>query len=121
MQRRSKDAYQDGRRVPTHDPYMRRYRSGSGRQQVGRDPHYSSRGNHMFPYGLDYIFILFFIRCRALIWYYSTRLLNPVVSEPSTEASVAWLLIGIFSKTQLQEIPLVKSLFPLATLLRCEG
>jgi hypothetical protein len=73
----------------------------------------------MFPYRLDYIFTLFIsIRCRALMWYYSTRLLNPLVSGPSTEASVAWLLIGIFSKIQLQEIPLVKSLFPFATLLR---
>lgn len=44
----------------------------------------------LLPAGSDYIITF---RCRALIWYYSTRLLNPVVSEPSTEASVAWLLI----------------------------
>ena len=37
MQHRSKGAYQDGRTVPTHDPCMHRYRSGSGRLQVGKD------------------------------------------------------------------------------------
>ena len=35
-----------------------------------------------------------FAICRALIWFYVTRLLHPVVSEPSLEASKAWMLIG---------------------------
>ena len=37
MQHRSKDAYRDGKRVPTHDPYRHRCRSGSGRRRVGKD------------------------------------------------------------------------------------
>ena len=86
-------------KVPIHDPCSRRRQSGSETLQVGKDPHYSSWGNHMFPYGLDYIFTLFFIRCWALIWYYEPRLVHPVVSEPSTEvSSVAWLLIALSYK-----------------------
>jgi hypothetical protein len=47
--------------------------------------------------GLDKHYII--KGCRALIWYYSTRLLNPVVSEPSTEvSSVAWMLIAVSIK-----------------------
>ena len=37
MQRKSKDAYQDGKRVPIHDPCRHRCQSGSGRQPVGKD------------------------------------------------------------------------------------
>ena len=63
------------------------------------DPHYSNRGTICFHIDWTISSPYFYLRCWALIWYYSTRLLNPVVSEPSTEvSSVAWLLIALSYK-----------------------
>ena len=54
MQHRSKDAYQDGKRVPTHDPCKHRCRSGSGRQRVGKDHHCTTIHRGMrFPNGVE--------------------------------------------------------------------
>ena len=62
-------------------------------QPLGRTGTYVSIGIGLYHH--QHIFCW----CRALIWYYSTRLLNPVVSEPSTEvSSVAWLLIAVSIK-----------------------
>ena len=63
------------------------------------DPHYSNRGTICFHIDWTISSPYFYLRCWALIWYYSTRLLTPVVSEPSTEvSSVAWLLIALSYK-----------------------
>ena len=89
----------DGKKVPIHVPYKHRCQWGSEIQLVGMDPHYSNRGTICFHIDWTISSPYFYLRCWALIWYYSTRLLTPVVSEPSTEvSSVAWLLIALSYK-----------------------
>ena len=54
MQHRSKDAYRDGKRVPTHDPCRHRCRSGSGRLRVGKDHRCKAIHQGMrFPNGVE--------------------------------------------------------------------